>query len=236
MELGDTFLLCSDGLSNQVSNDEIGMVLGCLPPQEAAQALIDLACLRGGPDNITAVIVRVSGPQVARGDRQAAPAARAGRPASAGPAADLDRLRRGVAGDGGVGEYRAPVGGGGQFLCGAGRARGGPPATLRRRGFGRLGRRRFGRGPYVAADAAATFDLLARLTGVTQQLRDASAAEQWSVDWTEFDQRLARAQAALAAPTTWPRLPASSCRAISAIMAQLRRQPEAGSDSGVIRL
>ena len=51
-------------------------MLGCLPPAEAARALIDLACLRGGPDNITAVIVRVLGPQVARGAAQSAPAVR----------------------------------------------------------------------------------------------------------------------------------------------------------------
>ena len=62
--VGDTFLVCSDGLSGQVADDEIGMVLGCLPPAEAVQALIDLANLRGGPDNITVIVVRVAGPQL----------------------------------------------------------------------------------------------------------------------------------------------------------------------------
>ena len=66
VQAGDTFLLCSDGLSGQVKDDEIGMVLSCLPPAEAAQALVDLANLRGGPDNITVVIVRVLGPQIAQ--------------------------------------------------------------------------------------------------------------------------------------------------------------------------
>ena len=60
VQAGDTFLLCSDGLSNQVTDDEIGLVLSCLPPGEAVHALIELACLRGGPDNITAIIVRVA--------------------------------------------------------------------------------------------------------------------------------------------------------------------------------
>ena len=30
LQIGDTFLLCSDGLSGQVTDDEMGMVLGCL--------------------------------------------------------------------------------------------------------------------------------------------------------------------------------------------------------------
>jgi protein phosphatase len=58
---GDTFLLCSDGLSGQVSDLEIGAVVSVLPPTEACRFLVDLANLRGGPDNITAVIVRVGG-------------------------------------------------------------------------------------------------------------------------------------------------------------------------------
>jgi len=36
---GRHFLLCSDGLSGQLSDEEIGLILGCLPPAEAAQAL-----------------------------------------------------------------------------------------------------------------------------------------------------------------------------------------------------
>jgi PPM family protein phosphatase len=63
---GDVFMLCSDGLSGQVKDDEIGLILGCLPPAESAQTLVDLAILRGGPDNVTVVVVRVLSPQVAR--------------------------------------------------------------------------------------------------------------------------------------------------------------------------
>lgn len=56
---GDTFVLCSDGLSNLVSEQEIGMIVSALPLKEACQLLIDFANLRGGPDNITVIIVRV---------------------------------------------------------------------------------------------------------------------------------------------------------------------------------
>ncbi len=56
---GDAFVLCSDGLTGQVTDEEIGGVLASLPPSEAARTLIDIANLRGGPDNITVIIVRI---------------------------------------------------------------------------------------------------------------------------------------------------------------------------------
>ncbi len=58
---GDIYLLCSDGLSGQVTDQEIGAVASVLPPAEACRFLVDLANMRGGPDNITVVIVRVAG-------------------------------------------------------------------------------------------------------------------------------------------------------------------------------
>jgi serine/threonine protein phosphatase PrpC len=61
LEVGDVFVLCSDGLSGPVSDSEIGAVTATLPPEEAARFLIQLANLRGGPDNITAVVARVGG-------------------------------------------------------------------------------------------------------------------------------------------------------------------------------
>jgi protein phosphatase len=58
---GDIFLLCSDGLSGQVSDQEIGAIVRVLPPQEACQLLVDLANLQGGPDNVTVLVVHVRG-------------------------------------------------------------------------------------------------------------------------------------------------------------------------------
>jgi protein phosphatase len=55
------FLLCSDGLTGVVTPDEVGAVASALAPEEAARLLVHLANLRGGPDNITVMIVRVGG-------------------------------------------------------------------------------------------------------------------------------------------------------------------------------
>ncbi|MCA9092489.1 MAG: serine/threonine-protein phosphatase [Planctomycetaceae bacterium] len=55
----DIYILCSDGLSGLVSDEEIGMITSELPAPEACQMLVDLANLRGGADNITVVVVRV---------------------------------------------------------------------------------------------------------------------------------------------------------------------------------
>lgn len=59
LEDGDIFLLCSDGLSGPLTDPELGALASTLPPKEACQLLIDMANLRGGPDNITVIIARV---------------------------------------------------------------------------------------------------------------------------------------------------------------------------------
>ncbi|MBT4693680.1 MAG: serine/threonine-protein phosphatase [Planctomycetaceae bacterium] len=64
VQLGDTFLLCSDGLNGEVGDAEIGAAMAALPPLEASQFLVDLANLRGGPDNITIIIIQVIGDRV----------------------------------------------------------------------------------------------------------------------------------------------------------------------------
>jgi protein phosphatase len=61
IEPGDIFVLCSDGLSGQVSDQEIGAIARALAPAEACQLLVDLANLQGGPDNITVLVVHVRG-------------------------------------------------------------------------------------------------------------------------------------------------------------------------------
>jgi protein phosphatase len=61
LQAGDIFVLCSDGLSNQLTDQEIGAVVSVLPPAEACRLLMQMANLRGGPDNITVVVAHVKG-------------------------------------------------------------------------------------------------------------------------------------------------------------------------------
>ncbi len=57
---GDAYLLCSDGLSGHVTDEEMAEhVVRASGPQEAARKLVELACERGGEDNITTVIAQV---------------------------------------------------------------------------------------------------------------------------------------------------------------------------------
>ena len=57
---GDRYLLCSDGLTNELDNDQITEVLSIDPrPRQAAELLVQAARTHGGSDNITAVVIDV---------------------------------------------------------------------------------------------------------------------------------------------------------------------------------
>ena len=59
---GDVFLLCSDGLTREVDDDDIARILGAGNDLDrAAQALVDAANEAGGRDNVTALAVRIDG-------------------------------------------------------------------------------------------------------------------------------------------------------------------------------
>lgn len=59
---GDQFLLCSDGLSNYLIEDEIVTVFSKARGERIVPRLIDCANARGGRDNITAIVVQVEDP------------------------------------------------------------------------------------------------------------------------------------------------------------------------------
>jgi protein phosphatase len=59
-ERGDRYLLCSDGLINEVADDEIArLIVGAPDPQAAAEALVAAANANGGRDNISVVVIEV---------------------------------------------------------------------------------------------------------------------------------------------------------------------------------
>jgi len=69
VEVGDVYLLCSDGLNDMVEDEEIGMTLQALSAnlELCAGQLIQMANDNGGRDNVSVILVRV---------KQAFPAAR----------------------------------------------------------------------------------------------------------------------------------------------------------------
>lgn len=76
LQTNDRLLLCSDGLTDLVSGDEIRDAFGELSLEEAGQHLINLANQRGGHDNITLVSIEIPDQRTA-----AVPPAAASRPA-----------------------------------------------------------------------------------------------------------------------------------------------------------
>src|SRR5262245_62413284 len=60
---GDWVLVCSDGLTNHITNKELETMLGreaANSAEEAARRLLNLVNLRGATDNATIVVVRAS--------------------------------------------------------------------------------------------------------------------------------------------------------------------------------
>jgi PPM family protein phosphatase len=205
LEVGDTFLLCSDGLTGQVSDEEIGAILQCLPPADSAQVLIDLANLRGGPDNITVIVVRVKSTAIAANNGAAT------EPLALGAEPRAEKAPPPLA-------SRALVVAGVLLLAAVGLAVvasiDGFPATalygasglaaLVALGLGlfvllnRLSGRgpelrylapnsRLGRGPHVTTECVPDQELVGSLVSMVEQLRDAAMEEHWSVDWGKFD-------------------------------------------------
>jgi serine/threonine protein phosphatase PrpC len=56
---GDCMVLCTDGLSGLVNDEELQRIVDQFVPQESVYHLVERANENGGPDNITAIVVRV---------------------------------------------------------------------------------------------------------------------------------------------------------------------------------
>ena len=221
--VGDTFLLCSDGLSGPVEDEEIGTILGAMSPEEAVRALVDLANLRGGPDNITVVVARVTGPELAAGgDSQ--PAA-----VSPGPTRPVHPLiwtilgASTLAAAGAAAMASWPV----AAVCLLGAIASGIIALVQRYGGtevgNEVGRQPLGKGPHTHFNCSANDQFAGRLNQIVQELRDAATQEDWTVDWSRFNALLDQATAARGSgnPTEAVR---SYCHLISFMMAQLKLQ------------
>jgi len=232
---GDVFLLCSDGLTGPVKDAEIGAILGSLSTAEAARVLVDLANLRGGPDNISVIVVRVTGAPVAtERDPEEAPPPRKGMMlaliswavAAACLAAAGLMLFGGLKIPAGIAALGATV-----ALI----------VALSQRGESAVNdagvpmRSPLGRAPYVRLNCDPTSEVAGGLATVAGQLREAATEQRWQVDWDAFDRLRGEAEEAVARGD-FAAAVATHGRSITLIVDDLRRRRgelKKTSDSGV---
>lgn len=198
---GDVFLLCSDGLTGPVSDQEIGTILSCLPPTEASQTLVDLANLRGGPDNITAMVVQVN-------EELSATAAEADLPAermeedklpSPPPPAHWSVLAL-IAGSTVAGLIFAAMQ---QWMLAGGAAAVLGVALLillvgrfMRPAPTENGASALGRGPYRTYECTPGEEAVGALLKLLGELRIVALEQDWEIDWDQVDQHAIAAQQA----------------------------------------
>ncbi len=226
IKVGDTFLLCTDGLTGMVEDAEIGSIIANLPPGEAVNALVDLGNLRGGPDNITCIIVRINHPQMAtsagfqatRGGGKinfpVHPVSLAVLAASA-LATFLFYL---------LASWQASLVPGVfaagcliwiliQLIRAVGPLNGEPTVQ------------HFGRGPYVKVDCASGMQVPDHLKKITDELIAAAKKQNWKIDYKTLDAHLTKAEQATQKGTA-PEAVKAYARCISFLMDQLRNQSE----------
>ena len=238
VEVGDTFLLCSDGLTGQISDEELGPLLANFAPDEVVHVLVDLANLRGGPDNISVIVARIVGPA-------ASTAVAGAEPITIG-AEKVDRsataLHWGILGACLLTALSmallqvwslALIG----VLAGLGvlgwilfRQRGMPTrgGTVLQAG------RAFGKGPYTQTPCQATPEFIEKLADILRHVRETAAEAGWEIDWDGLDRRSAAADEAAQAGRHNDALQ-SYAGAITYLMSEVRslRERNRASDSSV---
>ena len=193
---GDRFLLCSDGLSGQIPDDEIGAIMRCLPPEDSAQLFVDLSNLRGGPDNITAIVVEVADNRLTTPTQEAIAVRRNGarKPFSTAlgvvtavcllasvllfllqliPLAVVTMVLGLIAVATGLVQFYWTETAGSDSTS------------------------RYGNGPYRQYSAKPNLALFENLAGTMKSLREASVERNWTIDWETLDKQfvLARGKA-----------------------------------------
>ncbi len=233
-ELGDLFLICSDGLSGVVTDEEMGAVVGQLAPEEAGQVLIDLANLRGGPDNITVVIVRVIDPAIVEASKSAAPLSSSAQTKRTIPPA-LWGVGAAVVAIGilivlltkmtAVGVITAMLGG--LLLLFAAFKTLSAPVTAAASGM-------LGRGPYRRHRCPVSDESVEKLVGIVDELRQAAKSAGWKVNWEKYESLSEKAEKARASEQNGEALK-SLARAVTFMMEELRMQDDNESGDSSIQ-
>ena len=232
VQVGDTFLLCSDGLTGVISDAELGAILANMSPHESARVLVDLANLRGGPDNITVVIVKATHPQMATHGSVSMLRVNA-------------RPMRGV-----ISPFWYVMFGAGLvltllFWLSSGWASAWLPAVVavisgiylgykllstNRHGQSVTPDKRFGKGPYSRVGCAVGATFSKQLADTISKLKQGALDEGWKVDWDHWNSLISEAETAVKGKD-FSRSIRAYGRAISFLMDQLRNQNDASTSS-----
>ncbi|GAA4427190.1 PP2C family protein-serine/threonine phosphatase [Bremerella cremea] len=198
LEVGDTFMMCSDGASGPVTDQEIALILHSLDPPKAAQLMIDLANLRGGPDNITVIVAKVTDeklvndpckndPLIEEEDLPPPPVERQARKIPRTLLLAIFLLFAGA----GLAHYL------GQPLYALASALVGVMVTILSLVYKFTGeliplpvkkRFRFGKGPYSETTCQADSNTSLNLKIMYDELCDAAESNQWTIDWESVRQ------------------------------------------------
>jgi protein phosphatase len=234
--IGDVYLLCSDGLTGRVEDPELGAILACVPPEEAARALVDLANLRGGPDNTTVIIAKVVGPEAASGMTPSEPLRVGGGSTRARPVHPAVWIIAGVCALAAlvlaamqlwIPALVALGGGLISGLIGLVQRFGGAGGTAV--GNGRM----LGRGPYTSVQCPPSHELATKLAKTLDELREAAQGGQWTIHTKPIDEACERASAADAGGN-FAEAVRQYCRGITMMMNELRKQPVRKSSDSVL--
>lgn len=236
VEVGDVFLLCSDGLTGRVADDELGAILASFPPTDAAQMLVDLANIRGGPDNITVIVIKVTGDQMATQATQKKPLTIGATP----PPRRLDPTPWII---GTVGllagsvlylvEQRvaaiiaAVVGAVTLLVAVARRARAIRSGTPLGQGL------RLGKGPHVTVSCPINRKFLDGLAASIEEVRQFSNQNQWNLDWSRVNECESQARSSVERHDL-PSAVRHFGRAIHFLRRELKRFGRAGDSSVVL--
>ncbi|WP_376797032.1 Stp1/IreP family PP2C-type Ser/Thr phosphatase [Thermogemmatispora sp.] len=109
LQEGDSLVLCTDGLSGLITEDELQEIVNRFVPQESVYHLVERANENGGPDNITAIVIRVNEVGVEPPPRQRRPVT------VGGPEEDTAILETSLASSGGQAGARYGNGHSGTF-------------------------------------------------------------------------------------------------------------------------
>lgn len=223
LEPGDTFLLCSDGLSGQLKDEELGTLMAVLSPSEAARVMVDVANLRGGPDNITALVARVVFvPPGDPSDAVAEPPAATNSTVSpfwwglmalcllAGLVLAVSRFY--------VAALVSVLVGVASAVAALIQGLSGPVPRESPLGDGLLGA-----GPHAAFDCTPNAASVTTASQLAAQLREATRNEHWTLDWGHFNALGQQAQAALDAGD-YSAAVRNYALSISFMMSEIRRQ------------